>query len=98
MVGKLQENERLGQVDDEGFILAQRPPGDTGVEDHRRVPIVVFRRDPETSKISWTILLNKGSEQSEFWGIPGRPRGVYHHPEFIKEDGLGIVWKFSMSV
>ena len=73
MVGKLQDNERLGRVDDEGFILAQRPPANTGVEGHRRVLTVVFRWDPETSKISRMILRNKGIEQSEFWGFPACP-------------------------
>ena len=42
MVGKLQENEQLGWVDDEGFILAQHPPANTGVQGHQRVSIVVF--------------------------------------------------------
>lgn len=69
IIGKLQENERLCWVDDEGFILAQCPQRDTSIEGHGRVPTAVFRWDTEASKISRTILRNRGVEQSEFWGI-----------------------------
>ena len=89
MVRKLRENERLGRVDDEGFTLVQRPRANTIVEIHGGGPIVVFQRDPETSKMSRTILRNKGVEKSEFWA--NTFRSVYHQPEFIEEDGRDIV-------